>query len=128
MLKNYEMIFIVHPNVPEEETPAVADKLTTIITQHKGEVVALKNWGKKKFAHKIKKSTRGYYFLLYFLATPAVLAELERVLRYDEKILRYQTVRSRKEEFEALRKEGDGKDQEGAEDSTPLSEEAPVKE
>lgn len=111
MLKNYEMIFIVHPNVSEEETPKVADKVVSIVSQNKGEVIALKKWGKRKFAHKIKKCTRGYFFLLYFMATPAVLAELERILRYDENILRYQTVRSRKGEVETIRREMEDQNQ-----------------
>ena len=111
-MKNYEMIFIVHPNVSEEETPKVADKVVSIISQHKGEVIALKKWGKRKFAHKIKKCTRGHFFLLYFMATPAIMAELERVLRYDENILRYQTVRSKKEEVETIRREMEDQNQE----------------
>jgi small subunit ribosomal protein S6 len=125
-LKNYEMIFIVHPNVPEEETPAVTDKVTSIINQHKGEVISLKKWGKKKLAHKIKKCTRGYFFLLHFLATPAVLAELERTLRYNENILRYQTVRAKKEEIEALRKEMEEQRQKEEGDSPPPLEETPA--
>ena len=111
-MKNYEMIFIVHPNVSEEETPTVTDKVVSIISQHEGEVIALKKWGKRKFAHKIKKCTRGYFFLLYFMATPAILAELERILRYDENILRYQTVKSRKGEIENIRREMEDQDQE----------------
>ena len=106
------MIFIVHPNVPEEETSAVTDRVITVINQHKGEVIELKKWGKRKFACKIKKCTRGYYFLLYFLATPTVLAELERTLRYDEKVLRYQTIKLDKEEIEALSRDSGDQDQE----------------
>ncbi len=127
-MRHYEMIFIVHPNVPEEETVVVTDKVTTIINQHKGEVVALRKWGKKKFAHKIKKCMRGYYFLLNFLANPALLAELERTLRYDEKILRYQVINSGKEELETLRRKGEEQNQEGKENSPSLSEEAAAKE
>lgn len=122
------MIFIVHPNVPEEETPKVTDKVTYIINQHKGEVVALKKWGKKKFAHTIKKCTRGYYFLLHFLATPEVLAELERTLRYDERILRYQTVKSGKKEIETLLKERADQNQERKEDAPPPGEETTAEE
>ena len=125
MLRHYEMIFIVHPNVPEEETTAVTDKVTAIINQHKGEVIQLKKLGKKKFGYKIKKCTRGYYFLLYFLTSPDVVNELERVLRYDEKILRYQTIKSGKEEIEALSKERKDKDQ-GVEDHSPPFEETPA--
>jgi len=115
LLRHYEMIFIVHPNVPEEETSAVTDKVINLINQHKGEVIKLKKWGKRKFAYKIKKCMRGYYFLLYFLASPTVLAELERIIRYDEKILRYQTMRLGKEEVEALsrHKEDQGNEQKG---------------
>jgi len=119
------MIFIVHPNVAEEETSQVTDKVTTVIAQHKGEVIKLKNLGKKKLAYKIKKCTRGYYFLLYFSATPAVLAELERTLRYDENILRYQTMKSGKEKIEAVSREREDQDQEWEGDST-LVEEIPA--
>lgn len=106
MLKHYEMVLIVHPNVPEEETPTVTDRLTALITQQKGEVVRLEKWGKKKLSYKIKKCNKGYYFLLNFLATPTLLTELERVLRYDENILRFQTVKVGLEEVEALRTQG----------------------
>lgn len=126
MLKHYEMIFIVHPNVPEEETSAVTDKVTNIIDQHKGEVIKLKNWGKKRFTYKIKKCTRGYYFLLYFLGTPVVLAELERTLRYDEKILRYQTIKMGKEQIEILSREKEDQDQ--GEEYSPPAEETPAEE
>ena len=125
-MKNYEMIFIVHPNIPEEETPTVTDKVVSLINEQKGEVITLKKWGKRKFAHRIKKCTRGYFFLLYFMATPAIVAELERVLRYDEKILRYQTVRSGKGEIEALRREMEAQNQEGEASSPSPAQEVPA--
>ena len=122
MLRYYEMIFIVHPNVPEEEVPKIADKVTSVINQSEGEVVKLEKWGKKRFAHKIKKCTKGYYFLLYFMATPAVLAELDRTIRYDEKILRHQTVIVSKEKIESLSKENKYQDQGGEEHLPPVEE------
>ena len=100
-MRYYEMIIIVHPNVPEEELPLVIDKVSSFIKQHKGEVVKLDQWGKRKCAHKINKCVKGYYFVLYFTAHPALLTELEKTLRYDEKVLRYQTVRVEKERTEA---------------------------
>ncbi len=126
MLRHYEMIFIVHPNVPEGEMSKVTDKVTSVITQRKGEVITLKDWGKKRFAYKVKKSTKGYYFLLYFMATPAVLAELERTLRIDEKILRYQTIRMEKEKIAAMKAEMIAQNQVAAESPPPLDEESPV--
>jgi len=100
-LRYYEMIIIVHPNVPEEELPLVIDKVTSFIKLHKGEVVKLDQWGKRKCAHKINKCVKGYYFVLYFTAPPALLTELGKTLRYDEKVLRYQTVRVEKKRTEA---------------------------
>ena len=115
MLKHYEIVFVVHPNVPEGELSKVTDKVTSIITQHKGEVIKFKEWGRKKFAYKIRKCTKGYYFLLYFMATPALLAELQRSLRIDEKILRYQTIRLGKGQIEALLTEKEDQDRKGEE-------------
>jgi len=102
VLRHYEMIFIVHPNVLEGELSSVTDKVTSVITQRKGEVIALKEWGKKRFAYKVKKNTKGYYFLLYFSGDPGVLTELDRTLRYNEKVLRYQTVVADKKTVQAV--------------------------
>lgn len=99
-MRYYEMIVIVHPNVPEDELPVVVEKITSFIKQRKGEVIKLDQWGKRKCAHKIKKCMKGYYCVLFFTAEPALVAELEKMLRYDEKVLRYQTVRVDKERTE----------------------------
>jgi len=120
------MVFIVHPNVPEGEISKVTDKVTEVITQRKGEVITLKDWGKKRFAYKVKKSTKGYYFLLYFTATPDVLAELERTLRIDEKILRYQTIRMDKAKIDAMKAEIIAQDQAAEESPPPPDGESPV--
>ncbi len=119
------MIFIVHPNVPEEELSVFTDKVASAINQNKGEVIKLEKWGKRRCAHKIKKCAKGYYFLLYFMATPDGLSELDRALRYDEKILRYQTVVLKKEKIAALNKEMEAKEQEG-EDNLPAVEEQEI--
>ena len=127
MLRYYEMIFIVHPNVPEEELPVVTDKVTSAINQSKGEVIKIEKWGKRRCAHKIKKCSKGYYFLLYFGITPDGLAELDRALRYDEKILRCQKVVLDKAKVDALKNEIEDKDQEG-EENLPAAQETPFDE
>jgi small subunit ribosomal protein S6 len=96
------MIFIVHPSVPDDELSVVTDKITSVINQSKGEVIHLDNWGKRRCAHKIKKSQKGNYFLLYFSGDPGVLTELDRTLRYNEKVLRYQTVIADKKTIQAV--------------------------
>ncbi|MGI9570556.1 MAG: 30S ribosomal protein S6 [Desulfobulbia bacterium] len=128
-MRNYEMIFIVHPSVPDEELSLVTEKVTSVITQNKGEVIQLDNWGKRRCAHKIKKSVKGNYFLLYFSGNPGVLTELDRTLRYNEKVLRYQTVIVDKKTIEkVLNKQKEREAQKAAEqvkeaESTPPAEE-----
>jgi small subunit ribosomal protein S6 len=109
------MIFILHPNIPEEELSVVTDKVTAVIDRNKGEVIKLDSWGKKRCAHTIKKCNKGYFFLLYFMADPTVLQELDKTLRYNEKVLRYQTVITEKDKIEALKKEKENKEKEVAE-------------
>lgn len=119
------MIFIIHPNVPEEELNAITEKVAAVIDRNRGEVIKLDSWGKKRCAHTIKKCTKGYFFLLYFMADAAILHELDKTLRYDEKVLRYQTVMAAKETVEALRKEKENKGQ-GTGEPLPAAEPAPA--
>ena len=114
-MRYYEMIFILHPNIPEDELSVVTEKVTAVIDRNKGEVIKLDSWGKKRCAHTIKKCTKGYFFLLYFMADPTVLQELDKTLRYNEKVLRYQTVITEKDKIEALKKEKENKEKEVAE-------------
>jgi small subunit ribosomal protein S6 len=123
------MIFILHPNIPEEELSVVTEKVTAVIDRNKGEVIKLDNWGKKRCAHTIKKCTKGYFFLLYFMATPTILQELDKTLRYNEKVLRYQTVIVEKDKIEALKKEKEKENQEQeVAEPLPAAEPAPAEE
>ncbi len=100
-MHHYEMIIIVHPNVPEDDLSPIIDKVSTLIKQQRGEIFKVDPWGKRKFAHKIDKCQKGYYYVVYFAVNPAFLAEIEKTIRYDEKILRCQTVKIEKEKIEA---------------------------
>lgn len=113
-MRYYEMIVIVHPNVPEEELSTVVDKVSAVIKQNQGEVIKVDAWGKRKCAHKIDKCQKGYYFVIYFTANPALLTEVEKTLRYDEKILRYQTVKIEKQKIEVTAVKGEPQAQEEA--------------
>jgi small subunit ribosomal protein S6 len=108
------MIIIVHPNVPEEELSLVIDKVSALIKGQQGEVLKVDQWGKRKCAHKINKCQKGYYCVVYFTVKPAVVAEIEKTLRYDEKILRYQTVVIEKQKLEAPGAKGEAAAQEEA--------------
>lgn len=92
-MRNYESLFIVHPDVVGDELNAVISKFEKVLGDEKAEIVKLDNWGVRKLAYPIKKVGRGNYVQVLFSANPEVVAEYERRLRIDEQILRFLTVR-----------------------------------
>jgi len=92
-MRNYESIYIIHPDVVGDELTALVDKFQKVLADQGAEIHKLDNWGVRKLAYPIKKIERGCYVQTLFCAGPEVIAELERRLRLDEKVLRFLTVR-----------------------------------
>jgi len=91
MQKNYELLYIVHPDL-EGSTDKVTEKVTGFITKTGGEVTAHEDWGKRKLAYPIAKNAFGVYTLLNFKTEPTKLHEVERDLRLSEEIMRSMVV------------------------------------
>jgi small subunit ribosomal protein S6 len=96
-MRMYETIFIVQPDLGEEETKGLTAKVQEIIASMKGDFKRLEDWGSRKLAYPINKFTRGRYYFLRFDGDAPLIAELERRLRLDDKVLRYQSVKLEKE-------------------------------
>ncbi|HHZ16409.1 MAG TPA: 30S ribosomal protein S6 [Peptococcaceae bacterium] len=92
-MRNYEMVFILSPELDEEKLGATVEKVTNLINNNGGEVVKQDNWGKKHLAYEIKDRHEGYYYLVEFKGTPATAKELDRVLKITEEVLRFLIVR-----------------------------------
>ena len=92
-LKRYDLLFIVLADLPNEEIDAIIERYTTILTNMKGTVIRVTRWGKRKLAYLINKQSRGFYILVDFAGTGGTVSELERNLKFDEKVLKYITVR-----------------------------------
>ena len=92
-MRNYESLYIIHPDVVGDELTAMVEKFQKVLTDQAVEIHKLDNWGVRKLAYPIKKVERGNYIQTLFCAEPEVIAEFERRLRLDEKILRFLTVR-----------------------------------
>jgi small subunit ribosomal protein S6 len=92
-MRNYESLYIIHPDVVGEELTAKMEKFQAVLTDQAAEIHKLDNWGVRKLAYPIKKVERGNYVQTLFCAEPEVIAEFERRLRLDEQILRFLTVR-----------------------------------
>jgi small subunit ribosomal protein S6 len=92
-VKRYETIFITHPELSEEDHAELEKKLRSVVATWKGDVIKLEDWGPKKLGYEIHKNSRGRYFLLEYLAAADLVRELERNLRLNDRILKFQTVK-----------------------------------
>lgn len=91
-MRSYETMFIVHPEVVGDELKALVDKFQSVITENDGEIVKVDEWGLRTLAYPIQKLNKGSYVIFYFQVDPQVIAELERRMRLDEKVLRFNTL------------------------------------
>ena len=96
-MRMYETIYIVKPDLTDDEGKALTAKVQDIITGMKGEIKKLEDWGLRKLSYPINKIARGRYIYLRFDGNSDLIAELERRLRLDDKVLRYQSVKLEKE-------------------------------
>jgi len=92
-MNRYDLIFIIQSDVPKDEIDVIIDRYKGIVTNLKGTIVKAEKWGVRRLAYKIEKQGRGFYVLLDFVGDSPVIRELERNLKFDDKVLRYQTVK-----------------------------------
>lgn len=92
-MRSYETMFIVHPEVVGDEFKALVEKFKGVITDQGAEILRVDEWGSRTLAYPIQKNNKGSYVIFYFQAGPQVVAEFERRLRIEEKILRFTSLR-----------------------------------
>ncbi len=93
----YESIFIINPNLTDEETANTIKKMQEVVTKQGGEMLKFEDWGKKKLAYEIKKHKRGHYAFFQFKSAPAAVAELERTYKMTDNVIKFLTVKLEKE-------------------------------
>jgi small subunit ribosomal protein S6 len=93
MNRIYEELFIVKPDVPEEEADQFVEQLQTQLKASGATVDKVEKWGKRKLAYRVEKYREGSYVLLQFTAAPDTVSELERRLRVADMVLKFITVR-----------------------------------
>ena len=87
-MRKYEVIFIAQPDLDEENLNSVIEKIKGWITDAKGEVVSVDNWGKKRMAYRIRKQRDGQYILITANMEPASVKNLSQNMRFVESIMR----------------------------------------
>ena len=97
MSRMYETIYIVKPDLADDDGKSLTAKVQEIIANLKGDLKKLEDWGVRKLAYPIDKVNRGRYMYLRFDGDSSLIAELERRLRLDDRVVRYQSVKLEKE-------------------------------
>ncbi len=91
--REYETIYILRPNTPNEQVAEVNNRVKGIIEGMGGKVVKVDNWGKRRLAYEVAKERKGIYLYWLYLANPGVVEETERNLRMLDSVIRYLTVK-----------------------------------
>ncbi len=94
MLREYDFTIITKGDLSEGDTAKVLQGYEGLMVAGGGEVLKREDWGSKKLAYPIGKSFRGTYVNYDFVGTPASVAEMERLMRIDDNVLRYLVVRT----------------------------------
>ncbi len=97
-MQKYECIFILRTDLPEPEMGSHVDRIRSIVSEHGGEITLENHWGVRKLEFEIEFQNKGDYMLLRFVSGPQAVAEIDRYLRLDDKVLRHLVVRD--EEWE----------------------------
>ncbi|WP_106769596.1 30S ribosomal protein S6 [Paenibacillus faecalis] len=87
-MRKYEVMYIIRPDLEQEAVQAAVDKFQGIISNG-GEITKHEVMGKRRLAYEIKKYRDGVYVLVNFNATPEVVAELERIMKISDEVIRY---------------------------------------
>ena len=84
---NYEVLYVLNPNLGEEETAALVARFKELAEGH-GSVTEVDEWGKRRLAYPINDLEEGYYVLMTFSSDPAFPAELDRLMRINVSVMR----------------------------------------
>ncbi|MBN2460994.1 MAG: 30S ribosomal protein S6 [Candidatus Cloacimonetes bacterium] len=89
MLRNYESMIILIPALSEEESNQANQEILDYIKKTGGEPSEPDVWGKRQLAYEIKSFKEGYYFVNKYQYEPSKISELERIIKINEKVIRY---------------------------------------
>ena len=91
-MRTYEALYIVRPDVPDDDIQTMAKDVETLVTGSGGAIVRSEIWGKRRLAYSVQKCAEGCFILMRFTALPAFVARLENHFRLTDPIMRYLVV------------------------------------
>ena len=91
-MRPYEVMFIVAAGLEEEAIRAVIDRATDAIRARGANVGRVERWGRRRLAYELRHRNEGYYVLAEMTAEPAVVADIDRMLRLTDEVIRHKVV------------------------------------
>jgi small subunit ribosomal protein S6 len=93
-LRTYEFMYIVSPEVEEENLETLTTKVEQMITDGGGETLRRQSWGRRRLAYPIRNFREGHYILVHLQLEPAAISELKSKLALTEEVIRYLLIRT----------------------------------
>ena len=93
-LRDYEVVFIIRPDIAEDNLTPIIEKVSQYITNKGGTVSSMERWGKRKLAYPINHYMEGYYVFGRFKLQPSANHELESNLQIAEEIIRFLVIKN----------------------------------
>ena len=91
-LRRYETVVLVNPDGGDEAVNKTISRLREGLEHTKGREVRLEDWGVKRLAYELNKNRRAHYIYFHYLGTNTSVAEVERLMKITEAVIKYQTV------------------------------------
>lgn len=100
-MRKYEIMYILRPDMEEEQEKAVKEKLAAILTGNGAEINEVKEMGKCRLAYEINDSNTGVYTVLYVTAGNEAISEFDRLVKINDDVLRFMIIRDERKPEEA---------------------------
>ena len=131
-MRNYELLYVLKPTLTEEEVLNKVNFMREVLEKNGAQIVSTLEMGTRKLAYEVQKFERGTYFVVYFKAPTEAIKEVERIIRINEEIIKFMTVKfeSKKEiaNWEKLSAAAKPKAEAKPAEEAPKAEETPAQE
>jgi small subunit ribosomal protein S6 len=94
MVRSYEALYIVHPNLSEEDVTAIMEKYKTVAEGQGAEIESATRWDKRWLAYEVKGQREGIYVLMNFKSEAKAATELDRLFKIADDVIRHIIVRT----------------------------------
>lgn len=92
-MRYYETLYIINPDLADDEYRDVVAKINTFVEKEKGVVTKVEEWGKRTLAYEVKKFDKGSYVLLQYCGESGIVEQLKREMTLDDRVLKFQTIK-----------------------------------